>query len=308
MNILVNTSERLLKSTLEKWGHDVVTVNTGEDAITLLQRQGSPNLVILQTEMHGCSGLEVCRRIRDGSIEPYKYFILLTADIDVQKDDLLEAFEYGADDYLIKPFDGYELRAKLLVAKRILDLQDRLVGMREELRAQASHDALTGIWNRRAMMESLAAELDRARRDKTSVGVAIIDIDNFKCVNDTYGHQMGDEVLREVANILKASIRPYDLAGRFGGEEFMVILPGCFQNAIRERLETIRESVAAEVFATSEGTIHLTVSIGAATTTSRVTPAKIIKAADEALYRAKNAGRNCVEIAERFFSEVPATA
>ena len=214
-----------------------------------------------------------------------------------QKDDLLEAFEQGADDYLVKPFDGYELRAKLLVANRILGLQDRLISMRDELQIQATHDSLTGLWNRKATMDALARELVRASREKKPVGLMLADLDHFKQINDTYGHMAGDRVLQEVSTKLKGALRSYDTVGRYGGEEFLIISPGCDETATLRRAEHIRASIASAPVVTPEGNISLSLSMGAAVALGTIPQDQILKSADEALYRAKRAGRNRVEFA-----------
>ena len=145
----------------------------------ILFKPDAPKVAIINWEMKGLSGAEVCKMLRIGCIEPYVYMVLLTDKS--EKDELLDVFEYGADDYLVKPSDGYELRAKLVVAKRILDLQDRLISMREDLRMKATHDSLTGLWNRQATMDALAREIDRAKREKKPCGLILADgLESFR--------------------------------------------------------------------------------------------------------------------------------
>jgi len=151
--------------------------------------------------------------------------MLLTANDKVGN--LIEGLESGADDYLTKPFHPQELRARLRVGLRMLDLETNLVEARENLRFKASHDALTSIWNRGAIIELLERELSRARREGSSVGILLADIDHFKTINGTRGHLVGDEVLRAVTGRLKGEVRSYDAVGRYGGEEFLILLPGC---------------------------------------------------------------------------------
>jgi two-component system cell cycle response regulator len=295
VKVLISPGEGLLKKNLTRWGYEVSVVADGNEALRLLTRQEHPKLAILNYEMDGLRGADLCRRIRADSIDPYTYMILLM--VPSQKDDLLEAFEQGADDYLVKPFDGYELRAKLLVAQRILGLQDRLISMRDELQEQATHDSLTGLWNRRASMAALERELVRATRENKSVGLMLADLDNFKQINDTYGHLAGDKVLQAVAAKLKTALRSYDTIGRYGGEEFLVISPGCDEGAILRRAEHLRASVAREPVVTAEGDIFVSLSLGAAVSTGSTPQDQFLQSADEALYRAKRAGRNRVEFA-----------
>jgi diguanylate cyclase (GGDEF)-like protein len=295
LKVLLGSGEGLLKKNLARWGYDVTVVADGHQALALLSQPDHPKLAILNYEMDGLGGAGLCRRVRAEPVDPYTYMILLMEPS--QKDDLLEAFEQGADDYLVKPFDGYELRAKLLVAKRILALQDRLIAMRDELQVQATHDALTGLWNRRASTAALDRELARAARENKTVGLMLADLDHFKHINDTYGHLAGDRVLQAVAAKLKAAMRPYDTIGRYGGEEFLVISPGCDERAILRRAEHLCASIAREPVATPEGNIPVTLSLGAAVATGTTPQEQLLKAADAALYRAKHAGRNRVELA-----------
>lgn len=296
MKVLISSGEGLLKKNLTRWGYEVAVVADGHEALAQLTRPDHPKLAILNCEMDGLRGADLCRRIRAESIDPYTYMILLMEKS--QKDDLLEAFEQGADDYLVKPFDGYELRAKLLAAQRILGLQDRLIAMRDELQVQATHDALTGLWNRRASMASLDRELVRATREKKTVGLMLADLDHFKQINDTYGHLAGDKVLQAVAAKLKTVLRSYDTIGRYGGEEFLIISPGCDEAAILRRAEHLRASIAAEAVVTPEGNISVSLSLGAAVSDGSTPQDQFLKAADEALYRAKRGGRNRVELAD----------
>ena len=295
MKVLISAGEGLLQKNLARWGYEVAVVSEGNEALRLLMQPDHPKLAILNYEMDGLRGADLCRRIRADSIDPYTYMILLMEKS--QKDDLLEAFEQGADDYLVKPFDGYELRAKLLVAQRILGLQDRLISMRDELQVQATHDSLTGLWNRRASMAALERELTRAGREDKTVGLMLADLDHFKQINDTYGHLAGDKVLQAVAAKLKSALRSYDTIGRYGGEEFLVISPGCDQAAIVRRAEHLRAAVASEPVVTPEGSISVSLSLGAAVSNGDTPQDQFLKAADEALYRAKRAGRNRVEFA-----------
>lgn len=296
MRVLIASDEGLLNKTLIRWGYNVTVVSNGHEALRGLIQSDPPKLAILPYQMDGLRGSELCEQLRAKTIEPYIYVILLMEKS--REDDLLEAFEHGADDCLGKPFDGYELRAKLIVAKRILGLQDRLISMRDELLIQATHDSLTGLWNRKACLDSLARELVRAAREKRTVGLMLADLDHFKQINDTYGHLAGDQVLRAVALKIKAALRSYDTVGRYGGEEFLVICPGCDQGALLRRAEHLRASIAGEPVATPEGNIPISLSLGVAVASENGSQDALLKSADEALYRAKRAGRNRIELAQ----------
>jgi diguanylate cyclase (GGDEF)-like protein len=211
------------------------------------------------------------------------------------KEDVVTGLEAGADDYLTKPFNQRDLQARLRVGWRILDLQDGLIRAGEQLRFQATHDALTGIWNRAALLDLLQREIERARRSRSSTGLLMLDLDHFKKINDTYGHLTGDVVLREVALRVTQVVRSYDFVGRYGGEEFLVVLPDCDANNALQSAERIRTAIAAQPILASSTEIPVTVSLGA-TAAMFSTPSeseKMLATADTALYQAKNAGRNC---------------
>ncbi|HST09631.1 MAG TPA: diguanylate cyclase [Terriglobales bacterium] len=222
----------------------------------------------------------------------YQYVLLVTA-----KDgsaDVVAGLEAGADDYLKKPFDRHELRARLMVGRRILSLQDGLIRAREELRFQATHDALTGIWNRRAALDLLQREIERASRTEGSTGLLMLDLDHFKKINDSYGHLAGDAVLREVTSRVLRVIRSYDFLGRYGGEEFIVVLPACDRAQAEQSAERIRSAVASSpVFAGTEE-IQVTTSIGVTSVSVNASEKEILAVADAALYQAKSSGRNRV--------------
>jgi diguanylate cyclase (GGDEF)-like protein len=225
------------------------------------------------------------------------YVLLLTARS--EKRDLLRGLELGADDYLTKPFDSEELRARLLVGERILNLQDDLIAAREELRFRATHDVLTGIFNRGTVMDALQAELSRQVRERRPCGVILVDIDHFKLVNDTYGHLNGDEVLQGVARRLKECVRPYDTVGRYGGEEFLIIASGADARGTLALAERIRSALESVPVVTQAGEVHITASLGAAISTEGrgADPQVLLRLADKALYRAKEQGRNRSELA-----------
>jgi len=288
-------SRRLLEVTLHKWGYEVVSCSDGESAWDKLQQPEAPTLAILDWMMPGMDGLQVCREVRQMMTEPYTYMLLLTAKS--QKSDIIAGLEAGADDYLTKPFDASELRMRLRVGQRILDLQAELIFVREELRTQATHDALTHLLNRAATCDILQRELERAEREQLPLSIILADIDLFKRINDTYGHLAGDAVLRETSRNMKSVVRPYDGIGRYGGEEFLLVLPGCDDNGAAMLAERIRESIESHPLTFTEGMIPITLSLGVASNEITQDMEGLIGAADAALYRAKNSGRNRVELA-----------
>ena len=287
--------QSMLRTMLTKWGYEAVMARDGVEALRALESADGPRLAILDWMMPGIDGVEVCRRVRAASREPYVYIVLLTGRTESQ--DLVEGMESGADDYLTKPFDAHELRVRLRAGSRILQLQDQLVQAREALRVQATHDGLTGLPNRVSILEKLGTELSRAGRERQSVAVLLADVDRFKSVNDTQGHLAGDAVLREAAYRMKSAIRRYDCVGRYGGEEFLIVLPGCDGPSARSHAERIVAAFSETPFATGEGAISVTCSVGVAHRdfAAESDADSLIREADAALYSAKRQGRNRAE-------------
>ncbi|HWC96403.1 MAG TPA: diguanylate cyclase [Candidatus Sulfopaludibacter sp.] len=287
--------QSMLRSMLTKWGYEAVITRDGDEAWELLQSSDPPRMAILDWMMPHMDGVELCRRVRAAGREPYLYILLLTARTEAQ--DLVEGMDAGADDYLTKPFNAHELRVRLRAGRRILDLQEELLIAREALRIQATHDGLTGLLNRSSILEALHNELSRAAREGQPAAVLLADLDRFKLINDTRGHQAGDAVLREATRRMKAAVRRYDSVGRYGGEEFLFVLPGCSGDDAVVQGERIRQAVAGEPFDDGAEPFAVTCSIG---TSWRPAPTvhdaeQMVREADLALYRAKNAGRNRVE-------------
>jgi two-component system, cell cycle response regulator len=280
-------SRRVLEVFLIKRGYEVTTVGNGTEA---------PRLAVLDWMMPGMEGIQVCQRVRSQADRPYVYMLLLTARS--QKEDLLQGLEAGADDYLTKPFDPQELHARLKVGHRILDLQDNLIQAREELRFRATHDGLTNIPNRGVVLETLKHEQSRQLRAGGSFGVIMVDLDHFKQINDTHGHACGDSVLQEVARRMKSSIRDYDTVGRYGGEEFLIVIPESDTQGTMSIAERIRTVIESEPFLTQEAELRVTASLGVAVSTASkpIGWAMLLRLADEALYRAKELGRNRSEV------------
>ncbi len=290
-------SRRMLQAFLTKWGYHVDVAADGMQALEALEQPNAPQLAVLDWMMPGLEGPEVCRKVRETTDRPYTYILLLTAR--GQKDDLLRGLESGADDYLTKPFDAQELRARLRVGERILNLQRNLISAREELRFRATHDVLTGISNRASVLDVTQRECARQIRDGGPVGAIILDLDHFKGINDTYGHLCGDQVLREAARRIVSCVRTYDTVGRYGGEEFLVVAPTTDGTGSLALAERIRLSIEPPI-ETEMGLVTITVSCGVASSegANLLTANALIRRADEALYRAKGAGRNRSKLAD----------
>ncbi|MGC1107324.1 MAG: diguanylate cyclase [Candidatus Acidiferrales bacterium] len=288
-------SRRVLEEFLRKWGYQVVTVANGAEAWALLTAEDPPRMAILDWMMPELEGIEVCRRVRARSGRAYIFLILLTAH--GQRHSLLAGLKAGADDYLSKPFDAEELRARLQVGERILRMQDELIAARDALHFQATHDLLTGVASRGAAMEFLARELSRGFREHQSVGILLADLDHFKRINDEFGHLAGDTVLREVAQRMLKCVRTYDCVGRFGGEEFLIIFPSSNEAGTLRQAERIRKSVESVPVQALEGQIPVTVSFGIVATDPSISQdgTELLRATDAALYRAKELGRNRIE-------------
>ncbi|MCL5745323.1 MAG: diguanylate cyclase [Acidobacteria bacterium] len=284
----------ILESSLRKWSYEAVTACDGIEAWELLQAPDAPRLAILDWMMPGLTGVEICRRLRLEDRGAYTYVLLLTSRS--EKEDLVEGMESGADDYIAKPFDNHELKVRLRAGRRIVELQSELVDAREALRVQATVDALTRIWNRWTILEILERELHRAQREHGCVGVLLADLDHFKVVNDTYGHVAGDAVLHEAVRRMQVSMRSYDSIGRYGGEEFLAVLPGCDEEATVQQAERLRTALSSEPMNLVENRVVLTASFGCAAVSPGMQPTveQVVHWADEALYRAKEDGRNCV--------------
>ncbi len=291
-------SRHLLEAALKKWGYDVESALDGVAAWNILQKEDAPSLAILDWVMPGLTGPEVCRLVRQLDKGKYTYLILLTSKS--LKEDLIEGMEAGADDYLTKPFDQHELQVRLRAGMRILELQSELLSAREELIDQASRDSLTKLWNRSTIFDTLEKELSRMEREDSSVGLVMMDIDHFKSINDTYGHLVGDDVLRECARRLRGVCRIYDSVGRFGGEEFLIILPGCNTPCISSHAERLRAAISLEPFIVGDLQLQVSASFGAtfAVPSTNAQTAGLIRTADSALYQAKREGRDCVRIVE----------
>ncbi len=290
------TIRALLRSSLKRWGFDaILEASNGEEAWAHLQAQDAPSLALIDWEMPGVDGVELCRRVRareEQGESAYTYMILFTAR--GGRRDVVSGMEAGADDYVVKPCDEHELRVRVRAGRRIVELQAELYRLQEQFKAQSRTDPLTGCLNRRGIVERLGAELAMAGRDRRPVSVAVLDLDHFKSVNDTYGHAAGDAVLQELVRRVGATIRASDSLGRIGGEEFLVLWAGLSPEVSRVAAERVRVVVEERPFVVGTSKIHLTVSLGLTTTWGAEAQEAVIARADQALYGAKQAGRNRV--------------
>lgn len=288
---------RIVRAGLAMDGHDVTAVQDGQTAWELLQRD-QHRLVITDWMMPGLTGPELIQRVRGGTLPGYTYIILLTAR--TSREDIVRGLESGADDYLSKPFNPAELRARVGIGVRILDLESRLGEAMARLTALASYDSLTGLLNRRAVQEQAEAELSRAYRDGRTASLVLLDLDHFKRVNDEHGHPAGDAALRHVAATMRAHTRPYDLAGRWGGEEFMLVLPSATPEESAEVANRIRQQLVmapAELPGGGRAVLRLSAGVSGMLPGEPPRLEALVSRADTALYAAKMAGRDRVCIA-----------
>ncbi len=298
MKILIaeddGVSRRILETHLTKWGHKATAVKDGAEAWDVLQRLDAPRIVVLDWVMPHIDGPELCRRIREATDRPFTYIIILTAK--EKTSDIVEALDAGADDYLTKPYHAQELRSRIGAATRIVLLHEKLEEANAKLFMMARTDALTRVYNRGAIMERLDQEVDRSVREELPLAVMMIDVDHFKVVNDNHGHVTGDKVLVEVAQRLCAECRPYDSTGRYGGEEFLIVLPGPRFEDVTTMADRIRQRIKGTPVAADGNRFAITVSIGAlwVDASQRLRPQDIIATCDKLLYQAKGNGRDCV--------------
>jgi diguanylate cyclase (GGDEF)-like protein len=280
---------------LRQWGHEVISCTDGDSAWKVLEGGMIPNVAILDWMMPGLNGPELCQKIRSKKDCPYVYIVLLTGRNNPE--DLIVGLDAGADDYLTKPFHLGELEARLRAGKRIVDLQNELISARETLRIQAMQDPLTQILNHGAILDALLNEINRAQREDQPLSLILADLDGFKNVNDSYGHVAGDQVLIEVSRRMRNCLRSYDAIGRYGGEEFLIVLQNSDDSQALRLAERIRVAVCSEPFRFHHVDLTVTVSQGVTTWTNpdSVPIEQLIQAADRALYGVKNSGRNGVQ-------------
>jgi two-component system chemotaxis response regulator CheY len=286
----------ILRTILSRSGHEVRETTNAQDAWTMLQ-DDSVQIMITNWIMPGMDGLSLIRQIRESRMDHYVYVIVLTA-CDTTRE-IVDGLEAGADDYLTKPFDPHELLARIGTSERILALEAHLRASRDHERKLAQHDSLTGLLNRRAIYEHAEAEIARATREGSPISLILLDIDHFKEVNDNYGHLIGDQALYLIAATIKHNKRPTDWFGRWGGEEFLLVLPNTSLDEARVVAERIRSSVAeARLPLTEGGSLRRTVSLGVSGAPGGGQPNLdvLLQQADTMLLLTKEAGRNQVGV------------
>jgi diguanylate cyclase (GGDEF)-like protein len=287
---------RLLEASLTDWGYETVVAVDGAEARQLLMAADGPQMAVLDWPVAGVNGEELCAEVRRSKPGPYAFLLLLADEQTVGG--VVHAIESGADDYLRKPVDLQELKVRLNTAKKMLFLQRQLSSARDALRDQTTHDLLTGVWNRAALLDLLETELGRARRQGTPVSVIMVDVDFFKLINESHGHATADDVLRKVGLTIRDSTRRYDSVGRYGGEVFMLILPGCDQINAVAHAERLRQAISQIAVKAPTAVVRATASLGVSVSDNEHRPDcyDLVQAAEMALAHAKKAGRNRVEL------------
>jgi diguanylate cyclase (GGDEF)-like protein len=286
---------KIIERHLQEWGYQVFLEKNGEDGWATLEKENI-QIALLDWMMPKMDGLQLCRRVRAARSDPYTYLILLTAR--TSTDDIVEGLNAGADDYITKPVEPSELRARLMTGIRIIELENRNKRLQKKLEQLAREDSLTGFLNKKNIHERLEEELSRGRRENRPVSTVLLDIDNFKLINDTHGHSVGDQVILEIAGRLRGNIRRHDHIGRYGGDEILVLLWHAAAEPLRIVAERLCRCVSQEPIPTDAGPLRVTVSVGGASSEEHpeISGNDLIKLSDQALYNAKHQGRNRVEI------------
>jgi diguanylate cyclase (GGDEF)-like protein len=300
MKILVADDDAFYRHAIEKalkqWGYDVVIAADGNMALQILKNPDPPRIAILDWTMPCLDGIDVCYQLRNFKSETYIYVILITAKKQIE--DIVTGLSAEADDYLIKPFNFQELRVRLQAGVRVIKLQAALASKHEDLAYLATHDSLTDLLNRPGILEVASRELDRVNREEHPLWLAIVDIDHFKAINDKLGHAAGDAILCEVAQRMRSAVRSYDLIGRYGGDEFLVIMPDLDRRMAVNLAERLRKQIGEKPFDVMDVQLYVSISAGIAPNNGDGIIEHLIHSADKALYRAKAAGRNRIEFAD----------
>ena len=295
---------RALETNLAAWGYKVLATPDRTEAWELLEKERLPLLVILGSMKEAGSTVRLCQDIRKSEEGPYVYILLLAAK--GQKQEIIDVTEAGADDYVADPSDSHELKLRLRNGRRIVELRDELSRARENIRYQLHHDALTGLWNRAAIIEILQRELARVRREGTRVAIIMAALDGLKTINDAYGHAAGDHVVRVAARRMCSSLRPYDELGRYAGGIFLMVVPGCYGHSALKQAERLQACISAQPIEISPWgklpqdkenptSMSVTVSLGVTVGTGESKAEALLRAAEDAVDRARSAGVNRIE-------------
>lgn len=306
MKVLVAESNaeprQSLQVSLDGWGYQVALAEDPVETMATFRREAPPAFVILGTLGDRTTTKQVCREVREFGDKPYIYILLVTPKGESQH--ILEALEAGADDYITAPYDQLELKARLRAGKRILDLREELRRAQATIGYQAYHDPLTGLWNRGAIIDALQRELARVRRERAPVGLLMVSIDGLKEINDKYGHMAGDAAIRATARELRASLRPYDALGRYGGEAFVMIVTGCDSRSALKQAErfhgvlkgrTVDISQWGKFVSGKDAELPIVYSIGVVSGTGEHDSETLLRTLESAVRAARSTGGSRIE-------------
>jgi two-component system, cell cycle response regulator len=287
---------KLVEQALEETAYSLLFAKSGREALELFLKH-SPSIVVTDWMMPDFSGLELCDRIRSDPKRAYTYIIVLTGK--TEKDSVVKGLAAGADDYLTKPFDPGELLARIGVGCRTVELHGEIDAKNKLLQEMAHTDSLTGLPNRRAIEDWGRRQLRGAARHGFPLWVIHAELDSFKTINDTYGHDAGDAVLQKFAEILKTNTRASDICGRMGGDEFLLVMTHVVEEHIESTIDPLRQELAGHAFVFGGKKVSITASFGVAGFHGAEAPSfgALVQQADKALYAAKHAGGNKVKIA-----------
>jgi diguanylate cyclase (GGDEF)-like protein len=296
------TQRMMLERQLTRAGYVVDTAENGADALTKILN-GQYQILLTDWDMPGMDGPTLCKRVREANLSTYVYILLLTGHLTT--DDVVVGLGAGADDYVKKPANQAELLARLSAGSRIVTLEQSLREAKEKIELLSVTDPLVGTFNRRYLNDQILKEVERARRYSRPLAAIMADLDRFKRVNDERGHQTGDEVLCRFAALAKSLIRPADWMARFGGEEFVIVLPETDAAGAAIVAEKIRTQCAAAPMSLASGDLVVTSSFGVAALSpgdqsADVAAAEMLREADAALYNSKHEGRNRVTVAGHY--------
>ncbi len=300
MRILIaeddNITRLILEKLLEKEGHQVVCANNGKEALKIFKAEDF-DMVIIDWLMPEMDGLELCKRIREAKLDRYVYILFVT--IKEKSEDIVKALNMGADDYLTKPFDPHELVSRINSGARVVELDKKLRDAKNRFERLSLTDELTGVLNRRGVIRRFEEELNRAKREGNGLLVIMLDIDNFKEINDRFGHCIGDEVLKEAAARIKSYMRSYDILGRYGGDEFLIVINMPKENIHPKIVEKFFHAICSKPFYIEGKRIEITASVGVNLVKEpKGDVLELIRVADHCLLKAKRKGKNEMVVAQ----------
>jgi two-component system, cell cycle response regulator len=280
-----------LDEALRGWRYSVQVVANGMEALKVLSGLTPPEIALIDAGLPMLSGLELAAEVKRRAKKKTSWMMLLGGQVDAAT--VASASDAGIDDVLLKPVDPSDLRIRLGVAERVQALMSQLDAQTHAARFHASHDNLTGLWNRESLLGLLFPETDRVQRMRTPLTVLLLDLDHFSSINLDYGYESGDKILQELANRFRRYLRSYDLIGRYGEDEFLIALPGCTSEQALELSVRVKKTILQKPFAVGRDMLTLTASMGIAQSRGR-SPLVVLREAERALAEAKLTGRNCV--------------